>query len=84
MTEGHNPPGADDILTARSVEIEKNTESRLVRLETDMKYLATKNDIEKLKVWIIGGALAGLLAFIIAIIHTFTTLLTKFVEKVIQ
>ena len=49
-----------------------------------MKYLATKNDIEKLKVWIIGGALAGLLAFIIAIIHTFTTLLTKFVEKVIQ
>ena len=35
-------------------------ESRLTRLETHMQYLATKEDLQKLKVWWLAGIIAGM------------------------
>ena len=35
------------------------TESRLARLETRIEYLATKEDIQKIKVWVLGGAIGA-------------------------
>ena len=35
-------------------------ENRLTRLETHMQYLATKEDLQKLKVWWLGGIIAGM------------------------
>lgn len=32
-------------------------EERLARLETRMEYMATKEDIQKLRIWVLGGAL---------------------------
>lgn len=37
-------------------------EERLVRLETRMENMATKEDIQKLKIWILGGALGSVVA----------------------
>ena len=34
-------------------------EARLSSLETRIEYLATKEDVQKLKVWILGGVLAS-------------------------
>ena len=34
-------------------------ESRLAALETRVEYLATKEDIQKIKVWVLGGVLGG-------------------------
>ena len=39
-----------------------NIESRLARLETHLGYLATKEDIQKIKVWILGGVIGGMVA----------------------
>ncbi len=35
-------------------------DSRLARLETHIEYLATKEDLQKLKVWWLGGIIAGM------------------------
>ena len=35
-------------------------ENRLTRLETHLRYLATKEDLQKLKVWWLGGIIAGM------------------------
>ncbi|MDD9874280.1 MAG: hypothetical protein OXU22_01920 [Gammaproteobacteria bacterium] len=35
-------------------------ESRLASLETELKHLATKEDIQKIKVWVLGGALCSM------------------------
>ena len=35
-------------------------EDRLARLETRIEYLATKEDIQKLKVWVLGGVLVAM------------------------
>jgi len=37
-------------------------ETRLTVLETDSKHYATKEDIQKLKVWVLGGVLGGMLS----------------------
>ena len=37
-----------------------NMENRLTALETHLKYLATKEDLEKLKVWWLIGILSGM------------------------
>ena len=34
-------------------------DGRLSRLETRVEYLATKEDIQKLKVWVLAGVLGG-------------------------
>ena len=42
----------------------RRVEERLVRLETQMKYMATKEDIQKLKIWVLGGVLGSVFAAI--------------------
>ena len=37
-----------------------NFEARISRLETHLQYLATKEDLQKLKVWWLGGIIAGM------------------------
>ncbi|MCY4381667.1 MAG: hypothetical protein OXE44_00760 [Nitrospinae bacterium] len=37
-----------------------NFERRLSSLETHIQYLATKEDIQKVKVWVLGGVLGGM------------------------
>ena len=37
-------------------------ENRLTKIETQMEHVATKTDIQGLKVWALGGALVGMLA----------------------
>lgn len=37
-----------------------NIEGRLSALETRIEYLATKEDVQKLKVWVLGGVLASI------------------------
>lgn len=39
-------------------------EERLVRLETRMENMATKEDIQKLKIWVLGGVLGSVFAAI--------------------
>ena len=34
-------------------------EERLAALETHLQYLATKEDIQKLKIWVLGGVIAA-------------------------
>ena len=36
-----------------------STESRLARLETRIEYLATREDLQKIKVWVLSGALGA-------------------------
>ena len=33
---------------------------RVARIETELKHLATKKDIERLKAWILGGVIVGM------------------------
>ncbi len=40
---------------------EKENFERLVRLETRIEYIATKEDIQKLKVWVLGGVIAAII-----------------------
>ena len=40
----------------------RDIEKRLSALETHFKYLATKEDIQKIKVWCLGGVIIGLLS----------------------
>lgn len=37
-----------------------NHGERLARIEAKMEHVATKEDIQKLRVWVLGGVLAGL------------------------
>ena len=37
-----------------------NFESRLARLETHLQYLTTKEDLQKLKVWMLIGVIGGM------------------------
>ncbi len=49
-------------------------EARVAQLESHMRYLATKEDIKKIKVWVLGGLLGGLpvvLLLALAIIRMF-------------
>ena len=39
-------------------------EERLARLETRMESIATKEDIQTLKIWVLGGALSSVVAAI--------------------
>lgn len=39
-------------------------EDRLTRLETRMDYMATKEDIQKLKIWVLIGVLSSIVAAI--------------------
>lgn len=39
-------------------------EERLVRLETRMDYMATKEDLKDLKIWVLGSALGSVVAAI--------------------
>lgn len=55
-------------------------ENRLTRLETHLQYLATKEDLQKLKVWWLGGIIAGMglaatiaATIAIAVLRIFTT-----------
>ena len=47
--------GGDDGGSGRLAAVE----SRLAALETHVKYLATKEDIQKIKVWVLAGVLGG-------------------------
>ena len=38
----------------------RTVEERLSALETRMEYLATKEDIQKLKTWVLGGVVAAM------------------------
>lgn len=58
------PGGGGDGVDARL----RAVEDRLVRLETRMEYMATKEDLQKLKIWILGGVLGGIFAAIVAAI----------------
>lgn len=40
----------------------RGVESRLAALETRVEYLATKEDVQKIKVWVLSGVIAGILA----------------------
>ncbi len=35
-------------------------ESRLTKIETQLQYTATKEDLQKLKVWVLGGLMGGM------------------------
>ncbi len=37
-----------------------NVEQRLARLETRIEYLATREDLQKVKVWVLGGVIGGM------------------------
>ena len=46
----------------------ESAESRITRIETQIESLATKEDLQKLKVWILGGlAAAGLAIVVVAL-----------------
>lgn len=45
-------------------------ESRLASLEAELKHLATKEDIQKIKVWVLGGVL-GASGLAITLVKTF-------------
>lgn len=51
-------------------------ESRLASLETELKHLATKEDIQKIKVWVLGGAL-GSVAVATGLAMTFVKLFAE-------
>lgn len=42
----------------------RGVEECLARLETQMKYMATKEDIQTLKIWILGGIMGSVVATI--------------------
>ena len=59
--------GGGDGVNARLRAVEErlvSVDKRLVRLETRMENMATKEDIEKLKNWVLIGALSGFVAAI--------------------
>ena len=51
-----DPPGAESGGKGGG----NNFESRLTRLETHLQYLATKEDLQKLKVWWLIGIIGGM------------------------
>ena len=38
----------------------RDIEARLIRLETKMEFLATREDIQKIKVWCMSGVIGGI------------------------
>lgn len=62
--ETPDPPGGE----GTAGESGSSVPERLIALETELKHLATKTEIQKLKVWVLGGVLGGMaLAATIAI-----------------
>ena len=57
LTAVPDPPGSD---SGGSGGGGASLESRLTRLETHLQYLATKEDIQKLKVWWLVGIIGGM------------------------
>ena len=57
LTAVPDPPGEDRIGRGENG---SNYERRVTRLETHLKYLATKEDIQKLKVWWLIGIISGM------------------------
>lgn len=46
-------------------------EERLARLETRMDYMATKEDIQKIKIWVLGGALGSGIPIALLVVKVF-------------
>ena len=46
-------------------------EERLVRLETRMDYMATKEDLKDLKIWVLGSALSTGIPIVLLMIKVF-------------
>ncbi len=42
----------------------RDVENRLTKIETQLSYVATKSDIDKLKIWALIGALVGVLGIL--------------------
>lgn len=61
------PGGGGDGVDARL----RAVEERLARLETRMDYMATKEDIQKLKIWVLGGALGSGIPIVLLVVKVF-------------
>lgn len=46
-------------------------EQRITRLEAEVGHRATKEDIQRLKVWILGGALTGIISLVVVLVRVF-------------
>lgn len=46
-------------------------EERLVRLETRMDYMATKEDLKDLKIWVLGSALSTGIPIVLLVVKVF-------------
>ena len=71
-----DPPGADRGGSGSSSGSGSGFESRLTRLETHLQYLATKEDLQKLKVWWLVGIITGMglaAAIALAVLRIFAT-----------
>ena len=49
-------------MTAESMTFEAEVRQRLVKLETHMEHVATKEDLKDLKIWFLVGAMSGAVA----------------------
>ena len=49
-------------MTAESMTFEAEIRQRLVKLETHMEHVATKEDLKDLKIWFLVGAMSGAVA----------------------
>ena len=49
-------------MTAESVTFEAEVLQRLVKLETQMEHVATKEDLKDLKIWFLVGSMSGAVA----------------------
>lgn len=61
------PGGGGDGVDARL----RAVEDRLARLETRMEYMATKEDIQKLKIWVLSGALGTGIPIALLVVKVF-------------
>lgn len=48
---------------------------RVARLENEIVHLATKTDVQKIKIWILSGVIGGIVAGISIVLMTATTIL---------
>ncbi|MDE0153674.1 MAG: hypothetical protein OXN23_07475 [Gammaproteobacteria bacterium] len=49
-------------MTAESMTFETEVRQRLVRLETQMEHVSTKEDLKDLKIWFLAGSMSGAVA----------------------
>lgn len=49
-------------MTAESMTFETEVRQRLVRLETRMGHVSTKEDLKDLKIWFLAGSMSGAVA----------------------